>query len=213
MSLVQASQRVARTALLPLRALLFRAVARSLQAEAPRRRIAGIEVVHTADVEDERREEHFRKIEATLELIASYDPKRLSRACRDLERIVIADAKGPEYEHAVRAYYVPAAHLEQQSVAWEALNLVYAATQARLRTAGITGSGSRPRARRARICVAAQLSFARKLPNAENLIEFLEKQRDDNSWWTEQKMRERKERQLRALRAPDWLLRLYRRRL
>ena len=118
------------------------------------------------DIEPTKESLLVDRLENALALLERYDPQRLRRIQRGLRRIVVTEKLGrnaASYVPATRSCYLDAAFVETYSAANIAIALVHEGTHARLHDAGIRASAALL-TRIERLCVAAELEFAKKLP-------------------------------------------------
>lgn len=204
--------------MLRLGALAVRTVAASLFAPlrfvpwrlammlSPRARHHGIDVFDLS-IGADRTAQHFAQVKAALDLIATYQPLRLARITRDVQRIVVMQQPGPEFWPRLRACVVTprGLSLNEEEVA---LTIVHEATHARLHAAGIR---YRPelRERVERLCVSQEVAFAQRLPEGSALLDGIRAQLE-RPWWSAQDLFERRLGQLEFAGAPRWLLRTLR---
>jgi hypothetical protein len=161
----------------------------------------------------EEREQAFDKVEEALKLISRHDPVRFSRLRKDVKRILVAGSDSYRRGYWVRrsatcvltSRYVGTPEIRSREVAG---TIVHEATHARLERAGIrTTATSRDRVER--LCVKAQLAFARRIPDAGDLVTHYEETLAERrfSLPTSQR-REMALRDLRELDLPRWVMRL-----
>lgn len=174
---------------------------------SPRTRVLGVELVDLSG--SESTSIFFHKVGAALQLILHYDARRLRIVQRDLRGIVLIAGGGEFYHQGLKAYVMDVPNLQVRTISQLALAIVHEATHARLDRAGIKYS-TRLRARIERVCCAAELAMAGKLPDAKDLIDRIHRKLV-TPWWTGDAMRERRLNQLRAHGVPQWLIRLYER--
>lgn len=155
----------------------------------------------------------FSKVSEALSLIARYDPARFARMRRDLRRILV------DGNRVSRGQYVSEFTLcrlddayvasEQTSAAELALTIVHEAAHAKVDRAGISYSPDR-QIRIERVCVAAEIAFARKLPNAKTLAaEARNRCVHAEAWWSPLALRHHRIEALKQLGAPMWFVRLF----
>jgi hypothetical protein len=105
-----------------------------------------------------------------LKLIHRYDSIRFNRMMSDVRRILIVgiERSAGEYWEDTRSVLLDAANCSRQTPEAVAMIIVHEATHARLWRMGV---GRFPdRSRIERICVNAEIAFARKLPSSSRLI-------------------------------------------
>jgi hypothetical protein len=168
-----------------------------LKLTSRRLRVDDFEVVDATDNDSPRAEDQLLK---SIELIRRELPAVYRRLRRDVRRVILVKAGGPEYWPFAKAIVVKKTTVEQAEVALLAMLLVHEGTHARLWNIGI-GYPVKERARIERLCVSAEVRLARELPDAAELEEFaLDKLK--NAWWTEAAIAERTKR-ARKLLAED----------
>ena len=111
----------------------------------------------------------FARMAAAVELVALHDARRFRTVTR-LRRIVIGGhVDGPPafYSRAGRACIFALSYVDATAVslAWLASALVHEATHARIHDLGVPFAEAR-RARTERLCIAEQLAFLQRLPDA-----------------------------------------------
>ena len=172
------------------------------------------------NVWDERLEaEVFTKIAAALALLGAYEPRRLRRAARDIRRLWI---KRTTY---ATAYYLEAWDMcvidvtfatdEHTTPAKLAAVLVHEATHARFFNSGIRYTEPTRHRIEAR-CVAESVSFARTLPDGEELARYLlESHPSDVGHWSDDNLNRRmldaRVQEVEEASLPPWLKRILRR--
>lgn len=147
------------------------------------------------------------QLQNALRLIDTYAPLVLQRLRRDVKRLMLVQAGGPEYWPFADGFILNAAFVEDSDAEFIALTIIHEATHARLWRAGFRYNQA-CRERIENLCVQAEVSFAERLPDAEYFVEHTKKKLS-HRWWTDDAI---KERQLRARRAlwPTWLIRMHR---
>lgn len=160
-----------------------------------RSRIDGFELVDASDAPSAAA---AAKIGQALHLIAEVLPSVYARLQRDVRRVILLKAGGPEYWPFADAIALKAAVVERAEVPLLAMTLLHEATHARLWKTGIEYP-SKDRDRIERLCVDAELRLARLLPDATELEEFA-REKLARKWWTEDAQRARMERTRRELR-------------
>ena len=132
----------------------------------------------------------LEKVRRSLALIKRTSPNTAARLYRDVKRILVWEIEGPAYLSRVDAIRLNGPSLLRQDASSLALTIVHEATHARIAGRGIKYTGTQ-RGRHERLCVKAEVNFARKLPDGETVAERLAEKLDD-PWWTEDKIRERR---------------------
>jgi hypothetical protein len=168
---------------------------RALFALSPRSQAGGFEVI---DVAEEEGEVTLDRLRSVLELIAQVDQRRYQRMQRDLKRIVLMKAGGPEYASETEACILSSGYVRDGDPGVVAATLVHEATHARLCKAGI-GYGRSIRARVEQLCVREEMAFAVRLGRQDVLAHL--QQKLASPWWTEAALKERRKAALAALRA------------
>jgi hypothetical protein len=128
--------------------------------------------IHVALVRGDQ-QAYAQRVANALEMIATYDPKRLARIQRDLSAILVWPMVTPgavaQFYRDDRICALDSAGLIQTHAALIALRIVHEATHARLRSSAI----GQDVWRHERICAKQELSFAERLPKSEALVELL----------------------------------------
>jgi hypothetical protein len=154
----------------------------------------------------------YPKLEDALGLIERYDPQRFRYLSRDARLIWLFGSVGALGSwHAetrilqLRLNYV----IDTRTPVVEIASiLVHEGTHARLRRLGF-GYGERERARIEHVCFRAEIAFARRLPDAGDVIARAERQiARDPIIWTDAGRRAGYAGDLQALGVPRWLARL-----
>lgn len=139
-----------------------------------------------------------KKLDEALLLIATTLPAVHRRLQRDVRRVVLLEAGGPEYWPFVNAIVLTKSVVQGAEVALLAMLLVHEGVHARLWHMGI-GYPRQLRARIEQLCVVEEVRLARGLPNAEELIAFAE-EKLKNEWWSDDAVGRRIDRARVALR-------------
>lgn len=172
-------------------------VAHMLIAFSKRQVVGGIEVV-VATGDDET--PAVNNIRSALQLIQTYLPGVHARIRREVQRILLLKAGGPEYWPFAQGVALNARIVSGADIPLLAMLLCHEATHARLWRLGI-GYPKDKRDRIERICVKAEVRLARQLPDAVELEEHamgkLKKE-----WWREAALVQRASDARRELR--DW---------
>jgi hypothetical protein len=169
-----------------------------------RKRLKGL-VVSCSEVDGDC-ELFFDKIERALVLIEKYDERRLTRMRHDIRAIALAKRGASYFESTVRAVFLDANAFPRASVEAIAASLIHEATHARLFQAGFRNYATN-KERHERICIREELAFARRLPDAGDLIQRLET-RATQPWWNEEGRQARLAAFVDAYGLPNWLYRL-----
>ncbi|MGH7653052.1 MAG: hypothetical protein ACREN6_00145 [Gemmatimonadaceae bacterium] len=143
-------------------------------------------------------------MEGAFDLIGAVAPQILARIHRDVKRIMLVDAGGPEFWPLARGFILNTAFVEGSDIEFIALTIVHEATHARLWHAGFRYH-ERLRGRIERICVGAERAFAMRLPDAEYFVAYSE-EKLASPWWAASQVEARQAR-ARAKLWPGWLFR------
>ncbi len=125
-----------------------------------------------------------------LELIRARTPRRYERIKRDMRRVVIIAAGGPEYWPQVDGMALTRGKLTSQSPEEVAFTIVHEATHARLWKTGIPYARAL-RERIERMCVRAEVAFAQTLPDGDRWVAEIQRPLA-TPWWTDDAIRERR---------------------
>ncbi len=151
-----------------------------------------------------------KKVTAALHLIQNHAPKYHARVQKFIPNILIFGA------HAYKAVYISDlklcdisrqfALLEDTSASHLAMTLVHEATHGYLGSKGITYEAPR-RGQIERICIQAEIAFARKLPDPGELLADAESTLSiDSKYWTDDAFFERDVKALENSSLPRWLV-------
>lgn len=154
-----------------------------------RSRVADFELVDATDDHSPRAEGQLVR---SFDLIRDTLPTVYGRMRRDIRRVILLKAGGPEYWPFARTIAFKKSAVEQAEIPLLAMTLVHEATHARLWQNGI-GYPAKVRARIERLCVSAEIRLARELPDAEELETFAVNKLK-NEWWTESAVAARRKR-------------------
>lgn len=157
----------------------------------------------------------FRRVEEALSLIKENDRLRYNRLIRDLERVWVRDTPGAlgNFSQGLRACSLDREFVLAEATRPEliATTIVHEATHARIEGCGI-GYEEKLRSRIEAVCLRRELTFAKKLPNGEQVREQAERTLAafaKQDFWTDTAFAERLDRDyieaLRKLGAPDWI--------
>ena len=138
----------------------------------PRREIRGLELRVLLPDKDELATA-LTKVQEALDLISTYDPRRSRRLHRDLRRIWVgATPHRGEYDSELDMCVLQFQYVvsPETSPARLALTIVHEAMHARLARSGI-GYSEALRARVERMCIAAEIDFADRLPGGAPLAQ------------------------------------------
>lgn len=170
---------------------------------SPKSLLDGVEVI---DVAEEESDQTLRNLHKALQVISRADPRRYRRLKRDLRRIVLTKAGGPQFASETGACLVRSGYVRENSPEAVATTLVHEAAHARLHRQGI-GYGPSVRSRVEEICVREQIAFAKLLENAEILGHL--GRRLEGPLWAPGPRHEQRMVALRNLRIPEWMLQVY----
>jgi len=114
----------------------------------------------------------FNKLLEALDLIFDHDARSAFRVSRYLSRVVVTHADGSYgwYWHNLRACFLDPGYVAEHDSSHIAMTIVHEATHARVRQL-FDGCRDITQSRIEALCVDAEISFARRLGNAEPLIE------------------------------------------
>jgi hypothetical protein len=176
--------------------------------------IRGVTVAFTL-MDREDRSICVNKIEAAFDLIAKYQPYRLARIARDVRRIWVwghGEFSG-QWIDELGMCQLAEDYLLQDSVDARrvAATILHEATHARLCSSGIRYE-ERLRGRIERLCARAEIDFAERLPDGEQLIAWADEKRSwDTAEWSNAALFRRKIDAVKRLIAqedfPRWLQR------
>jgi hypothetical protein len=170
----------------------------------PHRTTHGLRLAAFSDEEDG--EVLLDKITEALELIAVHDPSRFARIRRQLRAVFVVPAGGEIYDHGLAGYMATASLLRERPTAHVALAIVHEAAHARLRANGIRSTPANLD-RIERLCIAQEVAFAQRLPDAEALVTFA-RGKLGRPWWAPEEGRRRTDEMAESLGVPAWLLKL-----
>lgn len=158
-----------------------------------------------------------RKVEAALRLIHDHDPRRLRRIQRDIDGIFLSFTTGDIgcFHQGIRivALRVDYVASPSTSAAEVASTIVHEGTHARLFALGFDYAPAR-RARIEAICHRSEAAFARRLPDAEDLMEQAERRLAlKPDVWSYRALQQRRLQELEELGFPAWLVTLLERSL
>jgi hypothetical protein len=159
-----------------------------------RSRVADFELVDATDDHSLVAEDQLLR---SFNLIRDSLPPVYARMRRDVKRVMLLKAGGPEYWPFAKAIAFKKSVVERAEIPLLAMTLVHEATHARLWNNGI-GYPVRARVRIEHLCVRAEVRLARELPDADELEKFaVDKLK--NEWWTDSAVTARRERTRREL--------------
>jgi hypothetical protein len=139
-----------------------------------------------------------QRLEEALALLEAKLPREHDRLMRDVERVFLLKAGGPEYWPFARAIVFKKETVERAEVPVLAMSLLHEGVHARLWAMGI-GYPERLRSRIEQICVRAEVQLARALPDSADLEAFA-KEKLEREWWTKSAVQERRSRARQELR-------------
>lgn len=162
----------------------------------------GFELVNTAD--DHLYEAFVEKLDQGLDVIQYFDPLLFRRIRQSIKRFIFVPGGGDHYSPVLEAHMMDASTLIQQTNLYTALLIVHEATHARLERRGISMTQLNA-ARVERLCVDAQVNFARRVPGGEEVAQQLLRTLE-TPWWGADEARSRSIRRLRLAGWPKWLI-------
>jgi hypothetical protein len=140
------------------------------------------------------------KVTEALDLIAVCDPRRFARIRRQVRAVFVVPAGGEIYDQGLGGYMATASLLRQRSAAHVALAIVHEATHARLWASGIRSTAANLD-RIERLCIAQEIAFAQRLPDAEALTTFA-RGKFERPWWAPEEGRRRADEMAQSPRCP-----------
>jgi hypothetical protein len=164
----------------------------------------GFELVNTAD--SQLYEAFVEKLDQGLDVIQYFDPLLFRRIGRSVKRFIFVPGGGDHYSPVLEAHMMDVATLVQQTNLYTALLIIHEATHARLERCGISMTQSNA-ARVERLCVDAQVAFARRVPGGEEVAQQLLRTLE-TPWWGPDEARSRIIRRLGLAGWPKWLITL-----
>ena len=159
-------------------------------------------VSHSADDGDDV----FGKVAEALRLIDMYAPRMSARMRRDVKRLLFADVSGGRYLAGLRTSMIGVDYARRAPPLELAMMFVHEATHARLAIAGFRYLGA-CRERIERICIAAEIAFAERVPGSETAIDST-RALYKSEWWTPERSTEDDIAGLRRRGLPDWIMRI-----
>lgn len=177
---------------------------RLLLAVSPRSQVAGFEVIR---IENQAEQVVCDRLAEALDLIQCVDAKRLRRIRRDIRRILVVGAGGPEYWPLADGFILDYSYIAEAPIERIALTIAHEATHARLWNAGVRYRGIL-RGRIEELCVRSEIALAARLPASEKLIHQAQEKLAD-PWWNERRIFERRLAAMRKVGWPEWFLRPY----
>lgn len=169
---------------------------------SPKGAVAGFEI---AALNDELTPQILQQLDQALKLIAHANDRSFRRISRDVRRILIVRAGGPEYWPLADGFLLNSSMVQQAAPSVIALTIVHEATHARLWRAGFRYHLEN-RHRIERICLRAEANFACLLSVPDSEHDTL-RDRLANAWWLPDQIAERQARARRQL-WPRWLVKL-----
>jgi hypothetical protein len=159
-----------------------------------RSRVADFELADATDDHSSGAEDQLLR---SFNLIRETLPRVYARLRRDVRRVILLKAGGPEYLPFTRTIAFKKSAVDRAEIPLLAMTLVHEATHARLWNNGIGYPANAP-ARIEHLCVRAEVRLARELPDADELEKFaVDKLK--NEWWTESAVTARRERTRKEL--------------
>lgn len=192
------SHRIAGSLTLPYRWL----VTRFLIALSPLSQVEGFQLVRV-DSDNERLV--CDRVGEALKLVREIDAPRFQRIRRDIRRILVVKAGGPEYWPLADGFILNRDYVTDAPIELIALSIVHEATHARLWKLGFRYHRSL-RARIEAVCVRSEIRFADGLPTPITWIRHA-REKLEHPWWSDDKVSERRLHAMRLQGWPGWLLR------
>lgn len=152
----------------------------------------------------------FQKTRAALELISAVDAVRIHKIRRDLKGILFTSSGGAAFFPHLRICRIGLAYAARVSALELAMTIVHESTHARLFRVG-RGYAVHERELVEKVCVHAEVAFARRYPDSGVLIDQ-SLTRLGMEWWKPEAMVTEERKQLARLGWPEWLVRLVSRR-
>lgn len=151
----------------------------------------------------------FTKFGEALRLIATHAPRLSARMRRDVRRFLFADVSGGRYLAGLQTCLIGAGYARRVAPLDLAMMLVHEATHARLSRAGFRYVRT-CRERIERICVAAEIAFAQRVPGSEAAVDRA-RALQDTKWWDPERSLEDAIAELRKRGVPAWVTTILRR--
>jgi hypothetical protein len=148
---------------------------------ASRVRLGPVTVGFLFVLDQEKQEVVVTALRDALELIEEKDARAFSRLCRIVRRIAILPNSQPRYWHLFRVCVLGQVDIDKLHASQLASIIVHETTHAWIRHLKIGPDASSDKRKQAeRMCIRAQLRFARRLgPNAGPMIHWFERQLHD----------------------------------
>lgn len=124
--------------------------------------------------------EVLAKLDEALLLIQTHDSIRFDRITRDLSSVLVLRGGGPEYVPPIGACLLGEVLLLRSNAVSIAMMIVHEATHARLWNHGIRYDPA-IRRRVERICMRAEIAFARRLPNGSAVVAWAQANLENES--------------------------------
>jgi len=150
-------------------------------------------------------ETFFTKCSEALALMRTVAPRRFHRMQRDVRIVGLSSRGASYYERLLKAIFLDVDVLKSDVPAIAA-TIVHEATHARLHRSRVRAY-SAERDRHERICIAAEIDFASRLPDSADLVARLRRSAE-NPWWNEAGRRAQITRVVERHHLPSWLERL-----
>lgn len=185
-----------------------RASASAMVRIAKRATFAGFEIVDLTVAQDASA--LFPVVSAALELIDRHDANRLARMRRDVKRIALIRSHGSagEWWPVYGAVALDVEHVKHHRLLSISMTIIHEATHARLAEhAALAATDRRRRERIERACVAQEIAFARRFPEASDLI-LGAKAKLDSRWWEQTSGRDEFDKRLEKANVPRWFRRM-----
>lgn len=146
----------------------------------------------------------IQRLDAGLDLIQHFDPRRFSGIQRHLHRFVFVPGGGDHYSPVLQAHMMDASRLRNATNTLTALSIIHEATHGRLHRRGIATCQANAE-RIERLCVGEQIAFAKRLPGGETIARQLSETLKQ-PWWGEAKTQKRILTRLELAGWPKWLI-------
>lgn len=137
-----------------------------------RDQLHGIEIFSSYKHPEARRRA-LEQIDTALGWIARYDPRRLARARRDLQGVLLwpSIATGARYDRRLGMCVLDMTRVLDEPVKWLTRAIVHESTHARLRCMPYDTPEQRVRVER--VCIEAEIAFFERCPDGGSLLESL----------------------------------------
>ena len=159
-------------------------------------------VSHSADDGDDV----FAKVAEALGLLARYAPRISARMRRDVKQFLFAGVSGGRYLVGLRTMMIGVDYARRAPPLDLAMMFVHEATHARLARAGFRYLEP-CRERIERICIAAEIAFAERVPGSERAINSA-RALGESEWWTSERSTQDGIAELRRRGLPAWITKI-----